>query len=626
MNVWSKKKSQDPRPKRSEISYRINPVNYTILAPHEKDQVLRKFVGIIRSIEKAVRITIVNRAVRTDYMGGEHAYMEKSVYISSKEDLGPAIMGTGFRSTRMDVPVRYNAKLEHLDKLDMDDGTTCRAYILYSFPRAIGPAWINDLAAISDRVEIKIRALSPENARRILLSHAHALEAKAGKRYREEAQDARYINDMLQKQETRVYQAGITAMITSADDVNLAKRCKNFESAAKSLHLGVASISGRQKETLDGWGTKYLFEGASMAAFYPFQSADLIESDGAGGVYIGTNELTGTPVIYDYLRRTNYNMVILGASGYGKSMTAKVYIDNFMRMMEQKYADQKVISYILDLHGEYAELAGYMGMDIVDLMGRGEMGLDPFTIMPAPDMAVGLLADVAGMDERMRSIVLARSEGIGSVREMVYRLQHDDTGDAEDCRQAATHFEQFVSGQISKMFSGKAGFGDRVILSLRKADKSKVNSMIISLALLKMWHHVREFKRNVPKIIVIEEAWFLLQMPSTAAILADIARSGRKENVHLIVMTQDVDDVLANEYGNAVVKNAATLLLLGLKPVSASLLKDILDLSENEEREITNLGKGQAIMRADDNRIKVRIRPSEEQFKRFSTTAGGFAP
>ena len=147
--------------------------------------------------------------------------------------------------------------------------------------------------------------------------------------------------------------------------------------------------------------------------------------------------------------------------------------------------------------------------------------------------------------------------------------------------------------------------------------------MLISLALQKIWLDVRDAPAHVPKVLVIEEAWFALRMESTAAILSNIARSGRKENCHLIVMTQDIDEVLGSEHGAAVIKNSATVMLHALKPATASTLQRVLDLSDKERDEIAALDKGQAIMRADRNRIKLQVMPTPEQLARFNTAATG---
>ncbi len=622
------KKPATPKPKKkNDVSYGISPTNYLILSPDEKTQVLRSFINVIRSIEKKLQITIVNQTIHTTFAGKDYDYVEKMAYFTSRQDLGVALLGTGFKSTRQDEPIAFKVAKEKRSHLEMVDGTFWRTYVIYDFSRKIEPAWVNQLSAICDMTNVSISPMKVSSAKRMLVTHANTLESTTGKRQHQEAADAREVVDMLVKNQTSVYECGITAVVTATSRKELKSRCREFERNAKMRQIKFLAVNSKQKDTLDGWGHKFLFEEMSCSVFYPFESSDMIEADGAGGVYIGTNELTGTPVIYDYLNRTNYNMTILGSSGFGKSVAAKTYIDNFYAMIAEKYGpDQKIMSYILDLHGEYVELAGYLKMDVMDLMGRGEMGLDPFTLLESSDMAVDLITDVANMPPELKSLTLSMAGGVRSISEMVRRLENDSTDNAEDCRKASTYLLQFVKGGLAKMFGGEMKIKDRTIIAMRKATESDINSMLIALTMQKIWMDIISAPRHVSKLLVIEEAWFVLRLPSTAAILSNIARSGRKENLHLIVMTHDIDDFLQNEYGAAILKNSATVFLLGLKASTAKTLQEVLDLSDNERDEITYLDKGQAIMRADRNRVKLKVKPTPEQLKIFNTAASGFVP
>lgn len=613
--------------KKPDVSYRIAPANYAILSEDEKTETLRRFIRIIGSLDEGrhLKITTVNRQAVAECAGRSYDYTEEAVYFTSKQDLGPSLSSAGFRSSRMDEPLRFEAVSESAGHLTLADGILARAFVVYDFPRSITPAWLHQVARTATMTEVDLVQLRPAQARRALITHANTNEAVGGRRLSEEAQDARAVNDMLQRQETRVYECAIRAVVTGRDKAELARNCKEFQRNCAQRQVKVLSVAGKNGEAiLGGWGPRFLFEGASCAAFYPFASATLLEIDGAGGVYMGVNEFDGTPVVYDYLRRTNYNMTVLGSSGSGKSVSAKVYLDNFRAMMRDKYGENAPLHvYILDLHGEYVALADYLGMDVVDLMARTEMGLDPFALLPTSDAAVDMLADVTDMPAALRSLALSKSEGCRSVGDMVARLKAEGGPDAEDCRRAATHLAMYAEGDLSRMFKGSLKIKDKTIVALRKASESNLNSMLISLALQKIWTDIRDTPSHVPKLLVVEEAWFVLRMESTAAILSNIARSGRKENCHLMVMTQDIDEVLASEHGRAVVKNSATVMLHALKPVTASTLQQVLDLSDKERDEIAGLDKGQAIMRADRNRIKMQVRPTQEQLAKFNTAAQG---
>lgn len=606
-----------------KISYKLKAFNYDILSMDERDEVLRSFVMLLMASEKKTTMSIINRFTDIAVAGISHTYVDRSVYLTSKHDLGPNLTGGKFQHTRQDTPVEFKVAKENMQSLEMADGNWWRPYIIYNFAKNIHPAWITTLAGMCSIVNIDLEPMTPGQARRALSSHANTLSMMLSQRAKIEADEARQINDLVVNQEITMYKIGITAIVTGDSQKSLEKNCKEFERQARWRQISYLSISGKQAKMLLSGEPRFMFPSSSLAALWPFLSSELMAPD---GVYLGSNELTGAPVIYDYTKMTNCNMTILGASGSGKSMTAKTYISNFLEMAKSRYGDIQIMAYILDLHGEYVDLSEHLNMDVVDLIGGESLGLDPFILLEASDRAADLLCDVVNMPPNLKSLVISKSEGVTTVHQMVDKLHNDTTDDSADCRSAATYLAQFTSGELAKKFTGDMKIGDKAVIALRKAAHTNINSMLITLTLLKIWQDMRNTSVHIPKLLVIEEAWFALRMESTASILSDIARSGRKENVHMLLMTQDIDEVLDSEHGAAVIKNSSTILMLKLSPASAERVRKVLELSESEKQEISSLDKGQAIMRADSNRIKLRVRPSAEQLKMFDTsvnTIGG---
>ena len=225
-----KKGAKPPRPKTPDVSYRIAPANYLILSEAEKDGMLRQFIRVIGSLEekRRLRITAVNRKAVAECAGRTYDYVEEAVYFTSKQDLGPALSSAGFRSARMDEPLRFVADDEKAGHLLLPDGALARAFVVYDFPRSITPAWFHQIARVATVAEADIVQLRPTAACRALITHANTHEAMGGRRLAEEAQDARSVNDMLQRQETRVYECTIRAVVTGTDRADLARNCKEF--------------------------------------------------------------------------------------------------------------------------------------------------------------------------------------------------------------------------------------------------------------------------------------------------------------------------------------------------------------------------------------------------------------
>ena len=94
---------------------------------------------------------------------------------------------------------------------------------------------------------------------------------------------------------------------------------------------------------------KHTFDRGSMATVFPFVNADAGHET---GVPIGINKQTGLPIIFDNFNAslTNYNMIIFGKSGAGKSVTIKTIMARSAILMG-------VENLVLDAEGEYVVVA-----------------------------------------------------------------------------------------------------------------------------------------------------------------------------------------------------------------------------------------------------------------------------
>lgn len=594
------------------ISYRVHPSNYYTLSEDERTIKLRGFVQIVSRIRERVDIMISAHPVSVDNV----PYVEKQVHITSTQDMGDAISDAGFRAVRLDTP--YTVEPEDISMHHvLIQGAPCRIYAIHSMSRSITPAWINGIFEMCGFVIVRLWPVQPARARRMLLSHANVTGARRGRLHDQESQQADMVRELIEKEESSLVECALIAVVRGQDHKDLERRCQDFEANATWRQVRCTSIRGMQKTLLRGNGHRFLFELGSCAVFYPFESANMIES---GGVYLGVNTINNTPVIYDYLRRVNSNVTFVGESGRGKSTTAKMYISNFLSTAGIRYGqNHRVMLYIIDPHGEYATLADSLGATVRDLESRDPMGLDPFKIFESGSKAAAILADASGMPASTRSVAISLANRCGSVSEFVKRLTSVKGPHKDEAVRAASYLLQFVQGDTAQLFDGKGDDMDRIVYTMRKADKTALNAMMVSMVMARVWWYMRQAPRHIPKLFVIDEGWFVTSMESTGQILEDVARSGRKENVHLLFLSQEPADILDNPYGQAVLNNSATIVLFGLKADLARKLQGVLRLSDTERDQIEGLDRGHALIRADDHRIRLHIKPTAAQLKRFNT-------
>ena len=117
---------------------------------------------------------------------------------------------------------------------------------------------------------------------------------------------------------------------------------------------------------------KHTFDRGSMATVFPFVNADAGHDT---GVPIGINKQTGLPVIFDNFNNslTNYNMIIFGKSGAGKSVTIKTIMARSAILMG-------VENLVLDAEGEYVVVAEALRGINVDIAPNSNTIINIFDI------------------------------------------------------------------------------------------------------------------------------------------------------------------------------------------------------------------------------------------------------
>ena len=75
-----------------------------------------------------------------------------------------------------------------------------------------------------------------------------------------------------------------------------------------------------------------------------------------------------------------------------------------------------------------------------------------------------------------------------------------------------------------------------------------------------IWNEMRsELKK---RLVVVDEAWVMMQNEDAASFLYGIAKRCRKYYTGLTTITQDISDFMTSRYGKPIVTNSSLQLLL----------------------------------------------------------------
>jgi type IV secretory pathway VirB4 component len=335
---------------------------------------------------------------------------------------------------------------------------------------------------------------------------------------------------------------------------------------------------------------------------YPFISSDMLELD---GILLGENVITKAPCIYDYRNRDNYNVVILATSGAGKSVTAKLMLTRLLSKYKDAYC------YVVDPQGEYEQLADYINASMLRLTEYRELGLDPFLLFDDKTEIADIIAEITRVPDFIKKELRVKATSCSSIFDLYDKVSND----------AKVYLQDLVLSDLAVLFKqGESRVSKRTILSLKGTYGEERTAMLLVLAIAKAWKTINELPKHVPKILVVDEGWLLFTMQSTARFMNLIARTGRKLNVIFIFITQRPEDVIANEYGRALLDNSDTKILLRNNELATIKIAEALQLSREEKDMLINFVKGECLLITREHRLRVQIKPTDEELEMFSTT------
>jgi type IV secretory pathway VirB4 component len=131
------------------------------------------------------------------------------------------------------------------------------------------------------------------------------------------------------------------------------------------------------------------------------------------------------------------------------------------------------------------------------------------------------------------------------------------------------------------------------------------------LVLHRIWAGLADSVR--PTLVVVDEAWWLMRHPDTAAFLFRLVKTARKRRAGLTLVTQDVSDVLANPDGEAIITNSALQILMKQAPQAMPRLSDLFRLTRAEQSWLLNAQQGDGLLVAQGRRVPLKVLATAEE-------------
>ena len=316
---------------------------------------------------------------------------------------------------------------------------------------------------------------------------------------------------------------------------------------------------------------------------------------------------------------SNPNVIVAGAIGVGKSTVVKMMVDRALARGRR--------AVVIDPKGEYGALAARYGSRSVALGRDG--WCDPFLeAADASALARAMIASAQGQplsdeqhfafDEAWASLGPRRPARV--LRALAERLRGALDDAASPARSLALTLRRFVEGDLAGLFDGDGDpvtlDGDLVVLDL--SAQWAGDAMAVA-ALSAVAAAQRVAAGAGAGYVVLDEAWALLADPHALAWLRGSWKLARSRGVsHVLVLHRwgDVGSVgdegsAQRERARGLLRECETAWLMRQPPDEANDVAAALALSAGERRVLSELGRGEALVRFGAHRSVVRVTPDD---------------
>jgi type IV secretory pathway VirB4 component len=189
----------------------------------------------------------------------------------------------------------------------------------------------------------------------------------------------------------------------------------------------------------------------------------------------------------------------------------------------------------------------------------------------------------------------------------------------KDGENLARRLEKYTQGTFSGLFKHQTNIdmeNQMNVFSVRDLDE-ELRPLAIYNILGYVWNQIRKEKKR--RMMVVDEAWWMMQHEDSAKFLYALAKRARKYYLGLTVVSQDVEDVLNNKYGKAIVSNSSLQVLLKQSPSSIDLVSKTFNLTQGERYLLLQSDVGEGLFFAGLNHAAIKIIGSYIEDKMITT-------
>jgi len=534
-----------------------------------------------------------------------------------------------------------------------------KSFFIFSYPRYLDTGWLSPAINLNSPMDISFFIYPVNNQlilkklrRKVTQVSSELLERQEKGLIRDPALEAGYqdiesLRDRLVTAQEKMFRLGLYITIYESDEERLRETETNLRSIFESRLIYIKPALFRQKEgfiSTTPYGLDLLMvtipiNTEPLSTTFPFISFDLSSNS---GILYGINGHNSSLVLFDRFSLENFNSVVFAKSGSGKSYAVKLEILRYLMM--------GIDVLVIDPENEYEFLADGVGGSFFKISLTSQHHVNPFDLpLPGPDddpedilrsnviNLVGFMRIMlGGLTTEEDSILDQAITETYAIRDITPQSDHSKwpekipimsdlveiLNNMDGAESLVRRLKKYTQGTFASFFNQKSNIQidkNFIVFGLRDMQES-LKPIALFMIMRYVWNIVRMQAKK--RILVIDEAWLLMQSDDGASFLFGVVKRGRKYWLGVTTITQDVEDFMKSSYGKAIITNSSLQLLLKQSPAAIDILHKTFDLTEQERMLLLEAAVGEGLFFAGRKHVYISIKASYTEDQIITTNPG----
>ena len=532
-----------------------------------------------------------------------------------------------------------------------------KTFFVFSYPRYLSTGWFSPIINLDIPMDlsffihpIETGMILKQLRKKVTEIQAEITEKEEKGLIRDPAletayQDIEELRNRLQTAQERMFKFGLYITVYADKEEELREIETTLRSILESRLIYIKPALYQQQEGfistspygLDKLGIHNPMNTSPLSSIFPFVSSDLSSNE---GILYGINKHNNSLVLFDRFSLENANSVVFAKAGSGKSYMVKLEILRYLML--------GVDIIVIDPENEYKFLADAVGGSYFNISLSSENHINPFDLpTPREDektedilrsniinlvgllriMFGGLTPEEDAIVDRALTETYAARDITPETDPLTWKDKTPLMSDLETVLETMEGAEslvkrirKFTKGTYADFFNQPSNItmdNKLVVFGIRDMEE-ELRPMAMFVIMRYIWNTVRSKLKK--RILVVDEAWWMMQSEDGASFLFGMAKRGRKYWLGITTITQDVNDFMKSEYGQPIITNSSLQFLMKQSPATIDIVKKTFDLTEEEKYLLLETPIGEGIFFAGQKHIAIKVVASQTEDKIITTS------